>query len=219
MTSSISSSTWTSNIASNLFSKLDTKNKGYLEKSDLQSAFSAISSDSDSSGNVDDVFSQLDSDGDGKVTKDEMTSSLQKLAEELDNQFTQARMQQAGGMPPPPPPQNDEGFTKDELQSQLDEIGSTDSQRSSLISKVVSNFSAADTNSDGKVTAQEAMTYNQKTTTNSTDGQTGSSASSSSSSNNEMSVLLRIMQLANAYGVSGNDSSASSLSSQISTSA
>ncbi len=152
---------------SQLFSKLDTKKQGYLEKSDLVSAFSQIDSSSDSTS-VDQLFTALDSDGDGKVSESEFSSTLTKLQEELDGQFNSMRMggfqgaQGAGmgGMPPPPPPQDDEGFTKDELQSQLDEIGDSDSERSSFISNVVNNFDEADTNGDGKVSFAEAQAVN-----------------------------------------------------------
>lgn len=162
MVSSISSAS----SITQLFSKLDTKNQGYLEKSDLVSAFSQIGSDSDSSA-VDQLFTALDNDGDGKVSESEFSSTLSKLQEELDSQFNNMRMSGfpgaqgagMGGMPPPPPPQDDEGFTKEELQSQLEEIGDSDSQRSSLISTVVNNFDEADSNGDGKVSFAEAQAY------------------------------------------------------------
>lgn len=102
MISSVSSnmaSTW----ASKLFSQLDTNNQGYIEQSDLESAFSGISG---SNVNVDDVFSQLDSNSDGKVTQDEMTTAMQQVASQLDSQYNSMRMQgsqggpgSAGGMP------------------------------------------------------------------------------------------------------------------------
>ena len=75
-------------MASDLFSKLDSSGKGYIQESDLESALSAIigsssSSNTDSTGtaSASEIFSQLDSDGDGKVTEDEMASGFQKLAE------------------------------------------------------------------------------------------------------------------------------------------
>ena len=149
-----------SKMVEDIFSKLDTKGQGYLEKSDLESALSGL--DSDSSASVDDVFSTLDGDGDGKVTKDEMSSTLQKLADELDSQFNASRMSaaQAGGMRPPPPPadsEEDEGYTQDELSA----IASStdDSNLSELMSSLAANFDAADANGDGKVTQQEAMAY------------------------------------------------------------
>jgi hypothetical protein len=48
-----------------------------------------------------------------------------------------------GSMRPPPPQDgNDAGFTKDELTGQLKEIGSSDSKRSALISKIIDNNQA-----------------------------------------------------------------------------
>jgi Ca2+-binding EF-hand superfamily protein len=115
----------------------------------------------------------------------------------------------ANGAMPPPPPQNDAGFTKEELQSQLDEIGSSDSKRSSLISKVVENFDTADTNGDGKVSFKEAMAYDQSGTSAST-GTTSSSDTSASSS--EAQLMLQIMKLAQAYGLFGEEQKSSSVS-------
>lgn len=196
-----------SKMADQLFSQLDTTSKGYLEKSDLQSAFSQISSTSGSSSNsgasVDDVFKQLDSDDDGKITKDELSTSLKKLADQLDSQFDQMRMSHQGsqgaqGMPPPPPPggRNDTGFSKDELQSQLSDIGSSDSTRSDLITEIVNNFDKADTDSDGKVSFQEAIAYDQKTSSSSTGSTSANSASTASS---EQAIMKRIVELMQAY--------------------
>jgi len=154
-----------SSSLSQLFSRLDSKGQGYLEKSDFASAFGAIGENDAST--IEDVFAALDTDSDGKVTESEFSSTVSQLQQELESQFTQMRMQgmagqgpqgMAGGMPPPPPP-NDEGFTQEELASQLEEIGDSDSERASLISDIVSNFEAADTDGDGKVTFKEAMAY------------------------------------------------------------
>lgn len=225
MISGISSST----MASQLFSRLDTSSKGYLEKSDLASAFSKISSGSSSDSSVDDMFSALDSDSDGKVTESEFSTTLAKLQEELQSNFQQSQHMHggpggpggAGGMPPPPPPEGDSGFTQDELQSQLDEIGSSDSERSSLISKIVDNFEAADTDGDGKVNFQEAMAYDQSsssttstasTSTSSTSTTTAATDSTSSSSSaSEKRLLQQIMQLMQAYGRPDDSYSMSSL--------
>lgn len=175
-------------IASDLFSVLDPSGKGYIEESDLASALSGVNSTSSTTSNASGIFSQLDSDGDGKVTKSEMSASLAKLADELDSQFNQSRMQNAtGSMPPPPPPQNDTGFTQDELKQQLSEISSSssanDNQRADLISNIVNNFTAADTDSNGKVTFEEAMAY-QKSTTSAASSSSSSSSSTSTSSDN-----------------------------------
>ena len=225
MVSTISSST----SISQLFTKLDTKSQGYLEKSDLISAFANIGGDNNSSS-VDDVFQALDSDSDGKVSESEFTSTLSKLQEELDSQFNQMRMhgqgghgpQGMGGMPPPPPPQEDSGFTKEELSSQLEEIGSTDSERSSFISNVVNNFEAADADGDGKVTFQEAQAYNSQadsSTVSASDSSTTTNAAASTAANSEAQVMLKIMQLMHAYGSFSDNDSKSALSSLLSVSA
>ena len=215
-------------MASDLFSKLDSSGKGYIQESDLESALSAIigsssSSSTDATGtasasaSASEIFSQLDSDGDGKVTEDEMASGFQKLADALDSQFEQSRMQ--GAMPPPP--QNDTGFTKDELTEQLSEIGSSDSGRASFISNVVENFDAADTNGDGKVTFQEAMAYNESSSSSSSTSSSSSSSTTSSSSSTTSSqvtdaqVFRQLMDLLRTYDT-GNDATKNTLSTLIS---
>jgi Ca2+-binding EF-hand superfamily protein len=219
-----------SQLSSKLFSALDTKSQGFLEKSDFTSAFSKLSSgstsSSSSSASVDDVFSALDGNSDGKVTKDEFASTLAKLQE----QFESSRMHGAGGHgghggpqgaggPPPPPPANDAGFSKDELSSQLEEVSSSsDSKRTELLSKIVNNFEAADTDSDGKVSFTEAMAYDQSTQ-NSTASDASSSTSSASSTNStDAGIMMKIMQLMHAYS-SGNEDQSSKLSSLLSVSA
>lgn len=208
-----------SQMASKLFSRLDTKGQGFIEQSDLQSAFSQVFGNASSSQANDassQLFSALDGDSNGKVTESEFSTGMQKLAEALDSQAFSSRMGGAGGMPPPPPPgggQDDAGFTKDELQSQLDEIGSTDSKRSSLISSVVENFDKADTNGDGKVSATEAMAYEQSTqsSTSGSSTQTGSTGSASSSSQTDAMLAHRLMELMRAYGGDSTTSAASSV--------
>ena len=171
----------------------------------LSSALSSLSGTSGSTDSASEIFSQLDSDSDGKVTKDELSASLKKLSESLDDQFNQMRME--GAMPPPPPPSgqaqaSDEGFTEEELNSQLSEIGSSDSARSSLISKVVQNFDAADTNEDGKVSFAEAMAYDQSNPTTSSTSSDSTSANSSvaSSVQTDAKVFRQLMDLLRTYG-------------------
>jgi len=210
----------TSKMAQDLFSQIDTSGKGYIEKSDLESAFQKLSSSSSSSSSntSDQIFSSLDSNGDGKITQEEMTTGLQKLSDALDSQFQSMRMSEAmgtgamGGMPPPPPPQNDTGFTKDELQSQLDQIGGTDSKRSSLISNIIANFDKADTNGDGKVSFKEAMAYEQSSNSSSTTSSSSSTSTSSGSTASEAKLMLTILQLVHAYQASATSSTTSSIS-------
>ena len=216
-------------MAEDLFSQLDTSGKGYIDESDLASALSGVTSTSSAqtagnSASASDIFNQLDSNGDGKITKDELSTGIAKLAESLDSQYDQSRVQ--GGMPPPPP-SDDTGFTKDELSSQLSAIGSSDPTRSSLISKIVANFDKADTNQDGKVSFQEAMAYDQSSSTSASSSTASgaaraaantTSATSTASEKTEAQIFRQIMDLMRSYGHDGQ-SSQSTLSSLISTSA
>ena len=212
-------------MAEDLFAKLDTSGKGYIEQSDLTSALSSTSSTStEGTASASEIFSQLDSDGDGKVTQDELKTSMQKLAESLDSQFDEMRMQ--AGMPPPPPPaESDAGFTEEELTDQLAEIGSTDSARSSLISNVVNNFDAADTNEDGKVSFQEAIAYDKANPTSSSSAATDSTSSTdsttsatsvASSDKTDAQVFRQLMELLRTYGES-DDSTKNLLSTLVTT--
>jgi Ca2+-binding EF-hand superfamily protein len=240
--SSVSSTSW----VSSLFTKIDTKNQGYIDKSELQSALSQISSDS-STTSVDKIFSKLDADKDGKITKQEMSDGMQKLAEELDNQFNQSRVNGTSG--------EDTGFTKAELTSMIEEIGDTDTKRTALMQSIVDNFETADTDGDGKVSNNEAMSYDQSVNGTSSASGAGamppppppSNASSSdsstsyeaadtnqdgtvsleeliayqsesktTSSSEEMNLMKIMMQLMEAYGLSSNDSTQASTSSSIS---
>mgnify|MGYP000222735952 CR=1 FL=1 len=230
-----------SKMAENLFSKLDTQNKGYLDTADFANALQGLSSktstsstttaststsgtgltasstNTSSSVSADQVLSALDTNGDGKVTKDEMSSNLKKMAAELDSQFNAMRMAQAGGqaggMPPPPPRDsdrdgdNDAGMSKD----QLTQVASTttDSKLAALTSKMASNFDAADTNGDGKVSRTEAMTYDQKTQSTSSTASTSKTTSTAAtstdsttatdSSKSETLVFKRILDLMKQY--------------------
>ncbi|QDX82830.1 hypothetical protein B9N43_04020 [Denitratisoma sp. DHT3] len=213
-------------MANDLFSKLDTSGQGYIEKADLQSAFDQAASKtnaSDTSTNVDDLFSKLDADSDGKVTKQEFSDSLQKLADQLDQQFQSGRMQDAmpsmGGMPPGPPPGagEDAGKTKEELTSAATEVSGSDSGLSSMLTNIVQNFDAADTNQDGKVTMQEIIAYQQSQSTaesgTSTAAASGSAGKAASSSNDfEAKLMMQIMKLADAYGLGHENTHASTSS-------
>ena len=136
-------------MAEALFSKLDTKGQGYIEKSDLASALSKVSqsdssTSSSSSSVADDMFSKMDSDGNGKVTKEEMSATIQKIAAELDGPAPRMRMQNGQGGMPPPPPQG----------------GSQGAQASSSTDSSTSQTSdPADANGDGTVSAKEAQAY------------------------------------------------------------
>lgn len=162
-----------SKMFDNLFSKLDTKGQGYIEKSDLQGALDQASSKTPS---VDDIFNALDGDGDGKVTKQEMSDSVQKFADQLVGQLQNMRMGGMGGM------------------SKSDVSGMAESATGSAAQKLTDlaeNFDAADTNQDGNISAQELMAYQASNETNS---------SSSDVQSSEARVMARIMDLMATYG-------------------
>lgn len=167
-----------SKMVDNLFSKLDTKGQGYIEKSDLQGALDQASSKTPS---VDDIFKALDGDGDGKVTKQEMSDSVQKLADQLVGQLQNMRMGGMGGM------------------SKSDVSGMAESATGSAAQKLTDlaeNFDAADTNQDGNISAQELMAYRASNET---------SSSTSDVQSSEARVMARIMDLMATYGAFGQD--------------
>lgn len=192
-----------------LYSKLDSSGKGYFEVSDLETALSGLNSSSSDEqvSAASELFSQLDSDGDGKVTESELTTSMTKLAETLDNQFNMSRME--GAIPPPPPPEEDEGFTEEELASQLEEIGSTDSARSTLISSIVENFDEADADGDGKVSRTEAMSYAESAGLTPANAQTGATAAASDAGFTEDELTSQLEE------IGSTDSARSTLISSI----
>lgn len=157
-----------SKMANDLFSKLDTTGKGYIEKSDLETALSNMSESGSSSGattsskaEADALFSKMDSNGNGKVTKEEMSATVQKIAAELDGQSPRMRLQ--GGSPPPPPPPPQGGSS----------ASSTDNSTSNQTSS-----DPADTNGDGTVSAIEALAYEISQASSNTTNTSSSSISS-----------------------------------------
>lgn len=224
MMNGISSAGWMqrpdpSQMANRMFSKLDSENKGYLEASDLQSAFSTIGS-TDEDGTTAELFKKLDGDGDGKVTESEFGEGFQKLAEQLDSQFHSMRMQGGsmgmmggmGAMPPPPPVGQDQGFTEEELQAQLNQAEETDSQRTTLLTKLVNNFDEADSDGDGKVSFAEAMAYDNEPSTTQT-------SASQSSASDDGKLFAQLMKLIQAYGGPANGDNSSLNSSLLSVTA
>ena len=164
-----------SKIVDNLFSKLDTKGQGYIEKSDLQGAFDQASSKTPS---VDDIFKALDGDGDGKVTKQEMSDSVQKLADQLVGQLQSMRM---GGM------------SKSDVSGMAESVTGSAAQK---LTDLAENFDAADTNQDGNTSAQELMAYRASNET---------SSSTSDVQSSEARVMARIMDLMATYGAFNQD--------------
>ena len=185
-------STW----ADSVFSKLDTKNQGYIEKTDLQSALSATDDGGGmQSGDIDDAFSALDGDGDGKVTKSELTDAMTKLSDQLNAQFDASRVNGGGirpdGPPPGPPPGGAGGAG-----------GAADSTSSST----TSTTEPADTNGDGTVSAQEQAAYETKQASESDSGQ----AAKPHDERDPMRAFAHALQLLKAYSDDGDTPSTSS---------
>jgi len=222
----------TSQLASSLFSKLDTKQQGYIDQGELESALSAAPSspNSTSTSSADALFKQLDTNGDGKITQSELSSGLQNLADALQAQLQQSRIGNASATSSHRPHHShaDKGLSKDQLTA-IANNPNTDSTRASLFSNLAANFTAADTNGDGKISRSEAISFDQAHPSNSTTTATTSSpasASSTDSSNtagsapndNSLQFMLQLMQLLHAYGVSSSNATAAN-SPTISTSA
>lgn len=172
-------------MAEDLFSKLDSKHQGYLEKSDLESALSKIGTSSGSAGSssANPMFAKLDSDGDGKVTKQELSATFEQMASQLDGPFPRTRLQGQGDAPPQDNSKVDEGFTKDQLSAMAEDSQSSDSQLSDLFGQLAGNFDAADSNGDGKITHDEAMAYQQ---------------ANSSKASDQMAVRRPVLAIANS---------------------
>ncbi len=206
-----------SEVAQQIFSKLDTDNQGYLEAGDFASAISQLSRSGQNSNTAssDEVFSSLDSDSDGKVTQDELSSGIKSLQEQLDSQFNAMRMQGGmpgmggGGMPPPPPQGGRGGQDKGLDQSQLGDMAtaaaeSGNTQAASLFSQLADNFDAADADGDGKVTFSESVAYQRQ---QEQAGSTGSDSSSDSASTGTVAnsqdsqgrIAQRLMEMMRAY--------------------
>lgn len=180
-------------MAEELFAKLDTSGKGYIEQSDLQTAFQSIPASSGAS--AEDVFASLDGDSDGKVTRQEMSDSIKKLTDALDSQFQSMRMSGGMGGMGMRKGGDDAGSTQADLTSQLASIGNPDSNRANMVSSLLDNFDQVDSNGDGKVNREEVQSYKQsiQNTTTNTSG--------------EAQVLMQIMNLAQAYGIGERNAS------------
>lgn len=148
MSASINTTTRTID-ANTLFTKLDTKQKGYIDEADLKNA---AGTDSAAASKSAEMFKQIDSDGNGKVTKSELSAAVEKVGDQLNAQLdasrtnvsaTEAKSSRTahahgggGGAPPA-------------------KSGGSDS---AAATKYVA---AADTNTDGTVSADEAAAYKQ----------------------------------------------------------
>lgn len=219
-----------SHLASNIFSKLDTSNSGAISQADFTSAMSELAGDD---SDVSSLVSSVDSDSDGQITESELTTGIENLLSQLTSSSSSASnrmppppgggmggmqgmggmgggMQSMGGMPPPPPPSSegeDEGVTAD----QASEIASStgDEKLSEIMSEISENFDEIDTDSDGKVTRDEAMAYHESQKTDYSSSTESSSSSSSSASDALIKELMA--KLVETYGLSDSSSESSSV--------
>lgn len=194
MSLSIAGSFDSSQLASNLFAKIDSNSQGYIDKTELQQVFSDISGTSDSASS-DEPFSKLDSDGDGQITESEFSSGLDTLTQALFGQLQQA---QFGAMPPPPDMGDDQGLTQEQLSS-IAGSSSADSGAQDKLSALLQNFDTADSNQDGKVSAQEAMAFDQSQ----------NSGSGTTAGTDQSQLMAQLLQLLRSYGGDGSDTSSS----------
>jgi Ca2+-binding EF-hand superfamily protein len=139
--SSTISATSTATTTDALFAKLDTKNKGYIDAADLKTAGATAADDAKAA----EAFKQIDTNSDGKVTKSELSAAIDKVSGQLNAQLDSSRTASSaagakpagggggGGAPP---------------------VASASSD-----TETAKYVAAADTNSDGTVTAAEAAAY------------------------------------------------------------
>lgn len=162
------------------------------------SSYDATASSTSGTVSASELFSSLDGDGDGSVTEQEFSDALSSLLAQLNEQVGRSG-QGPGGMPPPPQGSEDSGFSLEELTAQLEEIGSSDPARASLLSSVIEHFDSADSDADGKVSFKEAMALQDSLPDSQS---TAASSSAGTQALDADQVLARILQLTQAYGAS-----------------
>lgn len=196
--------------ADSVFSKLDTKNQGYIEKTDLQSALSATDDGAGmQSADIDDAFSALDGDGDGKVTKSELTDAMTKLSDQLNAQFDAGRVNGGGMRPdgPPPGPPPGGGPSGPRGNGGAGSAASTDATASTG-GTGSGTTEAADANGDGTVSAQEQAAYDAKQASE-TGEAAGNAPSTTRHERDPMREFAHALQLLKAYAGDGDASSTS----------
>jgi Ca2+-binding EF-hand superfamily protein len=160
-----------------LFSRVDAGGQGSIDKAALETAFSKLYAagagkpgSPDSAASADAVFKALDSNGDGKLTKQEATDSLNNILSQIDK----AGGQRAEGAHKAHHGHHGHhveaaaatggaadlaGVSKDQLSAKASELASSNSKLSAFMSNIASNFSAADSNGDGKLNVSELRAF------------------------------------------------------------
>jgi hypothetical protein len=199
MVASISgSNSGISKWADAVFSKLDTKNQGYIEKSDLASALSGTGdTESSDTSALDDMFSAVDGDSDGKLSKSELTEAMTRVSDQLNAQFDASRVQ--GGM-------QGAGAPRGGGAGATASTGSTDS---------TDYVAAADTDGNGTVSDAEQAVYDKKLASgeidkngNSTEKAAAGGDSGKAREKDPVRELAQALHMLKAYAENGDASSA-----------
>lgn len=177
--------------AGNLFGKLDSQNKGYLEQSDFSGLLNGLQND-EASTKSEELFSSLDSDKDGQLTSSEFSDSFSNLLYSAEGTL--------GPMGPRPAPPEDSGKSKEELTALLEELEQDDEKSTQGLQSLLDNFDTADADGDGKVTMQEAKSFRESQQTESSS--LASKVSTGSDQSESISKLLSrtMQQLMDTYG-------------------
>lgn len=207
-------------MAAEVFSLLDTANKGYIDSTDLAGALESTGS----AASAEQLFGSMDADSDGKVTQQELGSLLQKVADSLEDSFGAARVGQAmDNRPPPPPPGGeDEGLSAEQIGSMAAEAEASGSPQASELSALAESFEEADTNQDGKVSFQEAMAFRESQANEA--GGTGASgagrdgAAPPDAAAREERLLARVLDMLQQYGSQDSSGSVAATGSTLSVS-
>lgn len=164
--------------ADRLFEELDAMQQGFIQQSDLQTAFDRIATTTTS--NADALFTRLDADGDGAITRNEFSGSISRLADQLDSQYMRHRIHGGNAVAPPAA---DAGFSREEL--------------TGLVSNIASNFDRADANGDGRVSVGEARAFERSNTLAS------ATSAPSAGADRNVEMMLQVVRLMQAYGIVG----------------
>jgi hypothetical protein len=216
MVASVSSnSSAVSNWADAIYSRLDTRNQGYIEKTDLEDALSKASANgSGQQVNVDDTFSALDGDSDGKVTKSELTEAVSKLSDQLNAQFDASRVGTSamGGMGGAGGPRGPHGGGRAGGDGDGGDSSPADSTSgaSGTNSTSTDYIAAADTDGDGTVSDAEQAAYEKKVASSQDGSGNASSGGTQQAAHQKdpMRELAHALHLLKAYAEnSGSDAS------------
>jgi len=207
MVASVGSSSGVSNRSDSVVSRLDTRNQGTIDKSDLAGALSATA-DSQGSGGSGAV------DSDGKVAKSELSEAMTKVSDQLNAQFDASRVQ--GGMAPQGaggPPGGGGGGGGTGAGGGVGGAGGVESSTSTTSTDYVA---AADTDGDGTISDAEQAAYDKKLASGEIDKDGNSTASAPGSGDTDQTgqkdatrELAHALHMLKAYGDDGDASAAS----------